>query len=137
MLMNAVEQGNKLIGGGSDALGKLDLNQLGESLQNATPDGDETTAKAEEALGTSLIPGGGGPQLGQRSFGTVLKSALQNVNEMQVDANRQAELLATGQATNPHEAVVAMEKAHLALQLTASVVEKAVGAYKQISQMQV
>jgi len=137
VLMNAVGQGNKLIAPGSDVLGKLDLNQLGEAVENGIPDANDSTAKAEGALGKSLIPGGGAPQLGQRSFGTVLKSALQSVNDMQVDANRQAELLATGQATNPHEAVAAMEKAHLALQLTSNVVEKALGAYKQISQMQV
>ena len=54
-----------------------------------------------------------------------------------MEADRQAELLATGRAENPHDAVLALEKADLALQLTIKITEKAIGAYRQLSQMQV
>ena len=88
-----------------------------------------------------LAPGGGagraeGAQTGSDSFGKLLQGALQDVNELQVQANHQAELLATGEAQNPHDAVIAMEKADLALQLTIRVTEKALSAYQQVSQMQ-
>ncbi len=71
------------------------------------------------------------------TFGQVLGGALEQVNRLQLEADRQAELVATGQAENPHEAVLAMEKADLALQLTIRVTEKVLAAYQQISQMQV
>jgi len=74
---------------------------------------------------------------GERSFGQVLTSALQDVNRLQLEADHQAELVATGEAQNPHDAVIAMEKADLALQLTIKITEKAVAAYREISQMQV
>jgi len=70
-------------------------------------------------------------------FGHLLSRALNEVNSLQVEADRQAELVATGEAENPHDAVIAMEKADLALQLTIKITEKALAAYQQISQMQI
>jgi flagellar hook-basal body complex protein FliE len=71
------------------------------------------------------------------SFADALSRALGQVNALHLEADRQAELLATGRAENPHDAVLALEKADLALQLTIKVTEKAIGAYRQLSQMQV
>ena len=131
MLINPVDQGTQLLGRGSEYLERMNLDQVSEPLG-----GDKQGKVDDKVLSGSLIKGGGGG-LGQRSFGDVLGGALNNINEIQTEANRQAELLATGQTESPHDAMIAMEKAHLALQLTANVVEKAVGAYKQISQMQI
>ena len=89
-----------------------------------TPAVDELTTQSD-----GLESGGSG-------FGKLLHGALEDVNTLQVEANRQAELLATGEAENPHDAVIAMEKADLALQLTIRVTEKALSAYQQVSQMQ-
>jgi flagellar hook-basal body complex protein FliE len=69
-------------------------------------------------------------------FAKLLADAINDVNQVQAGADRQAQLLATGEAENPHDAVIAIEKADLALELTVKVTEKALGAYKQISQMQ-
>jgi len=70
-------------------------------------------------------------------FGRVFAEALQKVNDLQVEADHQAELVATGRAENLHTAVLAMEKANLALQLTAQVTRRAIEAYQEISRMQV
>ena len=130
MLINPVDQGTQLLGRGSEYLERLNLDQVSEPLG-----GDKQGKVDDKVLPGSLIKGGG--TFGQRSFGDVLGGALNNINEIQTEANRQAELLATGQTESPHDAMIAMEKAHLALQLTANVVEKAIGAYRQISQMQI
>jgi flagellar hook-basal body complex protein FliE len=71
------------------------------------------------------------------SFADALSRALGQVNSLHVEADRQAELLAIGRAENPNDAVLALEKADLALQLTINITEKAIGAYRQLSQMQV
>ncbi len=70
-------------------------------------------------------------------FSKLLGEALQQVNKMQVDADRQAQLLATGQCEDINSAVLAIEKAHLALQLTITVTNRAVEAYKEISHIQI
>ncbi len=102
--------------------GGLD-SQRSERLDNLPLSGPATT---EEVSGS-----------GGRTFGSVLGGALEQVNRLQLEADRQAELVATGQAQNPHDAVLAMEKADLALQLTIRISEKALAAYQQISQIQI
>ena len=74
---------------------------------------------------------------GGRTFGSVLRGVLEQVNRLQLEADRQAELVATGQTQDAHAAVLAMEKADLTLQLTIRSTEKALAAYQQISQMQI
>jgi flagellar hook-basal body complex protein FliE len=69
-------------------------------------------------------------------FASVLGEAVGKVNAMQVDADAQAQSVATGQCDNIHEAVLAMDKASLSLQLTVAVMNRAVAAYKEISQLQ-
>lgn len=71
------------------------------------------------------------------SFGQVLGQELQRVNDSLGEADRQAQLVATGDAENLHEAMVAMAEADLALQVTLRVTQKAVAAYQEISRMQI
>jgi flagellar hook-basal body complex protein FliE len=66
-----------------------------------------------------------------------LADAVREVNELQLAAGTQAQRPATGQAQDVQEVVLAMERADLALRLTIQVTEKAVEAYREISQMQV
>lgn len=77
------------------------------------------------------------PQETGKSFMTRLADAVREVNTMQGQAAEQTELLATGEAENLQDVVIAVEKADLALQLTVQVTQKAVEAYKEISRMQV
>ena len=102
--------------------GGLDA-QRSERLDNLPLGGPATTGEVSRS--------------GAGTFGQVLGGALEQVNQLQLEADRQAELVATGQAQNPHDAVLAMERADLALQLTIRITEKALAAYQQISQMQI
>jgi len=71
------------------------------------------------------------------SFGTYLESALDNVNRLQIEADNYKKLLATGQVNNIHEAMIATEKANIALQFTISVRNKIMDAYREIMRMQI
>ncbi len=70
-------------------------------------------------------------------FGGPLGDAIDQVNQLQLEADRQAENIALGRADNIHEAVIALEKASLALQFTIQVTKKALEAYNDILHMQV
>ena len=72
-----------------------------------------------------------------RPFGEYLADALSGVNKLQLDAERQSMLLATGQAPEVHQVMIAAEKAELALQLTIQLRNKALEAYQEIMRMQV
>jgi flagellar hook-basal body complex protein FliE len=89
-----------------------------------------------DSSGVISSPESGTDQPKSSGFAKLLVEAAGDVNQMQVEADEQAQLLATGAAENPHEAVIAVEKADLALELTAKVTEKALGAYRRVSQMQ-
>ena len=66
-----------------------------------------------------------------------LSEAITSADSLQQSAAQAMEQLATGQAPNVHDAVLAMEKADLSLQLTAQVTQRAVDAYREISRLQV
>lgn len=71
------------------------------------------------------------------SFEQYLKKSLENVNDLQVESERQSNLLATGQAENVHDVTIASAKAKVSLDLTMAVRGKVVEAYKEIMRMQV
>lgn len=73
---------------------------------------------------------------GEGSFTELLAKALRTVNSVQQEADLAAARVATGEAEDLHEAVIAMEKADLALRLTAQVTQRAIEAYKEVSRMQ-
>jgi|LSQX01.1.fsa_nt_gb flagellar hook-basal body complex protein FliE len=115
-----------LIGDGGRYLQTIQFPERGQALPGVrtAPDIAPRVAKSDDASAAG-------------SFADALTRALGQVNSLHVEADRQAELLATGRAENPHDAVLALEKADLALQLTLKITEKAIGAYRQLSQMQV
>lgn len=73
----------------------------------------------------------------ETSFGEYLKSAINQVNDLQVEADDYKKLLATGQIDNIHQVTIAAEKAEIAMQFTMSVRNKVLDAYKEIMRMQV
>ncbi len=70
-------------------------------------------------------------------FAETLNSAISQVNQAQVDADRAAERLHTGEAKNLHEVMITMEKADITLRLMVQMRNKAVDAYQEIMRMQV
>lgn len=87
---------------------------------------------ARPASAESVGATGGSP-----AFGGSLADALDQVNQLQFDADAKIEDLAVGRADSIHEAVIALEKANMALQFTIQVTKKAVEAYQEIMRMPV
>ncbi|NLZ38509.1 MAG: flagellar hook-basal body complex protein FliE [Firmicutes bacterium] len=70
-------------------------------------------------------------------FGNLLKKALNHVNELQLKAEAAAIDLALGEVEDVHQAMIAMEQAKLAMELTVQVRNKIVDAYQEIMRMQI
>lgn len=71
------------------------------------------------------------------TFADTLTSAIGKVNQMQVDANKGIENLATGRTDNIAEVMTQTEKADIALKLMMQVRNKILDAYQEIMRMQV
>lgn len=71
------------------------------------------------------------------SFASMLKNAIGEVNQSQVNAYDSMEGIATGKVANLQEAVQRIEEAELSLKLALEVKTKALNAYKEIMKMQV
>src|SRR5690349_13481823 len=73
----------------------------------------------------------------EQSFGSTLKQAVGEVNNLQNQADKTAVKLATGDLQDVHEAMLAMQKASMAFQFTVQVRNKIVEAYQEIMRTQV
>ncbi len=71
------------------------------------------------------------------SFQAMLKDAIGEVNEAQVQGYKAMEGIATGKVANLQEAVQRIEEAELSLKLALEVKNKAIGSFKEIMKMQV
>ncbi len=71
------------------------------------------------------------------SFGDAVKSAVSNVNKLQVEADQYASKIAVGDPVETHQAMIAMQKASMALQFTVQVRNKIIDAYQEIMRMQI
>jgi flagellar hook-basal body complex protein FliE len=81
-----------------------------------------------------LAPGQTNPS--DKSFATTLKEAVGQVN-IQKDADKQAQNLATGKTTDIPEVMMAAEKADIALRMMVQVRNKIIEAYQDVMKMQV
>ncbi len=82
------------------------------------------------------IAGIKGEETSSQAFSEALFKALQDVNELQVNADKVTEKMVLGEIDDVHTVMLATEKAKLALQLTVQVRNKLVEAYQEISRMQ-
>lgn len=71
------------------------------------------------------------------SFADLLKQAVGDVNQMQLQAEQAGADLAAGKVTDLHQAMIMTEKADLALQLAVQVRNKVLDAYQEIMRMPV
>ncbi len=76
-------------------------------------------------------------KLVNKSFGDFLADSVNKVNSLQKDANFAIEKIATGQSTNIHETMLAVERAELAFKSMNQVRSKVIDAYKEIMRMQI
>lgn len=70
-------------------------------------------------------------------FKQQIEKAIGNVNHLQSEADQTAVKLASGDIEDVHEAMIAMQKAKLALDFTIQVRNKGIEAYQEIMRMQV
>ena len=68
-------------------------------------------------------------------FSQLVTNALDSVGSKQANADRLAELSATGQLQDPHEYMIAATEASLATELTVAVRNKAIEAFNDIMRM--
>ena len=54
-------------------------------------------------------------------FGEMLNTAMQGVNELQIESDNYKDLLAIGELDNLHDLTIAAEKANISLQVTMSI----------------
>lgn len=117
---------------------RIDSAVLSNSFQPATLRLPGELRGPSDAAGAGLpaAPGAVAATDAPQSFGNVLGKEVQRVNDLLAEGDVQAQRVATGEAQNLHEAMVAMAEADLALQVTLRVTQKAVAAYQEISRMQ-
>lgn len=70
-------------------------------------------------------------------FGKMLQKQLQQVSDLQVQADKITESFLAGDVQDLHQVMAATEKANLALQLTVEIRNKLVEAYQEIYRMQI
>lgn len=79
----------------------------------------------------------GGPSAGKSGFGGVLASAVSALEQSQANAAGAAQALATGQLSDPTQAITAVEDASLQMQLAGQIRTKAVEAAQDIFHTQI
>lgn len=72
-----------------------------------------------------------------KTFGSMLKDSINEVNRLQSDANKSIEKLQSNQSASIHETMIAMEKAGISFQTMLTVRNKALESYQEIMRMQV
>lgn len=82
-------------------------------------------------------PAGDAASTGGTSFAAALQNAMQQVQQLQNNADQESVKLATGQSQDLHAAMIATEKATLALDLTVEVRNKILDAYQEIMRLPV
>jgi len=79
----------------------------------------------------------GGQAAATTDFGSWLAQSLDGVNRQLAQADRGLQSLATGEAQNLHQVMIAMEEARIGMQLIVQVRNRLLDAYQEILRMQV
>jgi flagellar hook-basal body complex protein FliE len=89
------------------------------------------------APGTDAAAGAAGAGDGGGSFGSMLVDQIDKLEGLQNDAAHAARSIADGTATDPSSAVVAVERARLAMQLASQLRTKGIEAFQDVFHTQV
>lgn len=112
-------------------------------LPPIAPIGSETLAPARDTFATSGAEWQVGPAVapaqpaGGSSFGQLLADQVGQLGALQTDAAQQAQAVATGTASDVSSAVMAVERAQLAMQLASQVRTKLTEAAQDVLHTQV
>jgi len=75
------------------------------------------------------------PAVNKSEFTDLFNNLINSVNDLQLDAGKVQELLATGDAADLHQVMIAAEEAGIAMDLMLEIRNKLVDAYKTLMQM--
>jgi flagellar hook-basal body complex protein FliE len=78
-----------------------------------------------------------GGQGGKTEFSTILKSKVNEINQLQLDADQAITKVEMGNSGSIHDAVIALEKADLSFRKMIQVRNKILEAYQEVMRMQV
>jgi flagellar hook-basal body complex protein FliE len=88
------------------------------------------------SLGQSGATGAGAATGSDGSFGSALSGAINSLEASQANATTASQQLATGQLTDPTQAITSVENASLAMDLASQIRTKLVDAVDQVFQTQ-
>lgn len=77
------------------------------------------------------------PAQAQKSFASVLKESLNQVNEAQNQSDVMTEKLAKGENVDLHQVMIASQKASITMSATLEIRNKVIEAYQEVMRMQV
>lgn len=92
---------------------------------------------AQEVLGDLPAAGKTSKATDGPSFGEALKESINEVNRLNMEAQKAQMDLVTGENRDVHSTVIAMQKADVSFRLMMEVRNKLVDAYKEVMRMQV
>ena len=92
--------------------------------------------QTEPPVGASFTPKNE-PNSPSVSFGQILKGSMDQVNQLQQDADASINDLTTGKQTDIHQTMIAVEKAGVSFELLMQIRNKIISAYETIMRMSV
>lgn len=85
----------------------------------------------------ATTPGGAPGGVDKPAFKNFLLESLEQVNQMQTDADKAVETLMTGGDVNPAEVLTAVQKADLGFRMMMQIRNKLVAAYQEIKDVRI
>jgi len=101
-------------------------------MNNISKIASPSTAELFKQKDALTEPGAGG-----EAFAKHLKSAINEVNELQQESEHAIADIATGQVKDLHQAALAINKAETSMKLMLEIRNKALNAYKEIGRTQI
>ena len=119
------------------SIGPIDSSRIQAMAQQLQAMAAQARAPSSD-VGATEQTGAAEPAAAPIDFGSVLKSSLDRVNDIQQNAGQLAERYTKGDDTvSLSEVMIAGQKANIALQATIQVKSKLVAAYNDIMNMQI
>jgi flagellar hook-basal body complex protein FliE len=93
-------------------------------------------ANPSAIAGIGALARPGAPASGADAFGSILSSAMQNVESLRKDSQQSIDKLLSGEGGELHEVALAAQKAQLGFEMFVQVRNKVVSAYQEVMRMQ-
>lgn len=103
----------------------MDINNL-NSLLSSLP-----------VAASNRLPVGDAELGGETDFGSLVKGAIESINDTQKSAEQEISKAVTGESQDLHKTITALQTADLKFQLGIQVRNKLLGAYEEVMRMQV